>query len=131
MYHNVTAVMYPSDPSESRVPDTEETESVSGKLYVPAFNGSVQSQLSREHVVGVALHPQTNSRCAIKGRAALRDGQYAADGLRVGMKLPANQGSGTAKQQDQAKRWCLWLGMTTAAWDGWGRIHVKPRVAAC
>lgn len=31
----------------------------------------------------------------------------------------------------QAPRWCLWLGMTAAAWDGWGKMHVKPHVAAC
>lgn len=47
------------------------------------------------------------------------------------MQLPASEGNRTAKQQDQAERWCLLLGMTTAAWDGWGRIHVKPHVAAC
>lgn len=26
---------------------------------------------------------------------------------------------------------CLWPGMTSTAWEGWGTLHVKPHVAAC
>lgn len=80
-------------------------------------------------IASAALHRPTYRRCSMKRYSEHNNSEFGANEPGVGVNFAPQLHHRNAPHQ--APRWCTWVGMTDAGWESWGRLHVKPRVAAC
>lgn len=78
-----------------------------------------------------ALNPHASSTCETEQCSQSPNIRCAADGTSVSITCVAQSQNTDEDLHPQARQWCLRLGMTTAGFEQWAKLHVNPLVAAC
>ena len=127
-----------TQPLEAKRPDSEtesfprtfclalvNVESYSTNMVLTQVNSSTHTS---EFVFHAASERKASSKGATERCTRFSFAPSAADEATASVRSFAQEQQ--QHDHEQAKRWCLWLGMTPTACSDWAKLHVNPLVAA-